>query len=63
MNSPLNPLVALAVTYEYLICLLSSDRLRPPARRKAWGLLSEPSTPGTTGPQLWPKIRDMTGSL
>jgi hypothetical protein len=35
--SPPNPAMALIVTYEYLFCLPSSDRLRPPAREKAQG--------------------------
>jgi hypothetical protein len=56
-------MMAPAVTYEYLFCLHSSERLRPPIRRKAQGLLSGSCTPGTVGHQLWPKILDMTGSI
>jgi hypothetical protein len=49
MISPPNPVVAPTTTYEYLFCLSSSGRLRPPARRKAHGLLSGSSTSGSTG--------------
>jgi hypothetical protein len=37
MTSPLNPAVVLVVTFEYLSCLSLSERLWPPARRKARG--------------------------
>jgi hypothetical protein len=52
-----------AVTYEYLFCPSSSDLLRPPTQRGAWGLLSGSSTLGTAGHRLWPKILDTTGTL
>jgi hypothetical protein len=55
MASPSNPIVIPIVTYEYLICLMSSERLWPPARRKAQGLLSESCTLGTVHRQLLPK--------
>jgi hypothetical protein len=45
--SPLNLTAAPAVTYEHLFCLPSTDRLLPPARWKARGLLSGSSTLGT----------------
>jgi hypothetical protein len=61
--SPSDPAMAPIVTYEYLCCLPSSERLRPPARRKARGLLSGSYTPGTVCHRLQPKILDMTGSL
>jgi hypothetical protein len=38
--TPLNPVVVLTVSYEYLSCLPTSEQLRPPARRKARGLHS-----------------------
>jgi hypothetical protein len=59
----LNPATVPAVSYEYLFCLPSSDRLRPPARRKAQGLLSGSCTLGTVGRWLWPNNLDMTSSL
>jgi hypothetical protein len=37
MASPPNPTVVFTVTYEYLFYLSSSEQLRPPAQRKAWG--------------------------
>jgi hypothetical protein len=61
MASPLNPPMALIITYEYLFCLPSSERLRSPIGRKARGLLSGSCTPGTTGHQLWPINQDMIG--
>jgi hypothetical protein len=63
MASPPNCMVVPTITYEYLFCLLSSERLRPPARRKAWGLLLGSYTLGTAGHRLWPKNLDMIGSL
>jgi hypothetical protein len=51
------------VIYEYLFYPPSSDQLWPPARRKARGLLSGTSTPGTVSRWLWLKILDTTGSL
>jgi hypothetical protein len=44
--TPWNPTVAPTTSYEYLLCLPSSDRLRPPAQWKARGLLSGSCTPG-----------------
>jgi hypothetical protein len=58
-----NPTEVPAVTYEYLFCPLSSDRLRPPAQWRAEGLLSGSSTLGTVSHWLQPKILDTTGSL
>jgi hypothetical protein len=52
MASPMNPAVIPIVTYEYLFCLPSSERLRPPARRKAQGLLSGSCTMDC---RLWQK--------
>jgi hypothetical protein len=63
MTSPLNPAMAPTVTYEYLFYQLLSDRLQPPARWKAHGLLLGSSTPGTTCRRLRPKILDMIGSF
>jgi hypothetical protein len=63
MVSPLNLVMAPAVTYDYLLCLPSSDRLRPPTQWNARGLLSRSSSLGTTGYRLWPKILDTIGSL
>jgi hypothetical protein len=37
MDSPPNPVVMLAVTYEYIFCLPSSEQLQPHAQRKARG--------------------------
>jgi hypothetical protein len=51
------------VTYEYLFCQALSNRLRPPTRRRARGLLPGSSTLGTTDRQLWTKILDTIGSL
>jgi hypothetical protein len=51
------------VPYEYLCHPSSSNRLRPPAQRRARGLLSGYYTPGTVGRQLRSKILDMNGSL
>jgi hypothetical protein len=58
-----NPTKVPTVTYEYLFCPPSSDQLRPPAQRRAQGLLSGSSTSGTAGCRLQPKILDTTGSL
>jgi hypothetical protein len=63
MISPLKAAETLIVTYEYLFYLPLSDRLRPPARRKARGLLSGSSTQSNTGHWLRPKILDTTDSL
>jgi hypothetical protein len=63
MASPSNPVVAPAVTYEYLFFLPSSDRLWPPTQGKAWRLLSGSSTLGTMGPWLRHKLLDTIGSL
>jgi hypothetical protein len=63
MITPLNPTTMIKVSYKYLFCLSSSERLWPTARRKARGLLSASSTLGTTGRQLHPINLDMTGSL
>jgi hypothetical protein len=63
MISPLNPVEVPTVTYQYLLCPPSSDQLRPPAQRRARGLLSGSTTLGTIGRRLWPKILDMTDSL
>jgi hypothetical protein len=63
MASASNPVMAPAVTYEYLLCLMSSDQLRPLARWKGVGLLLRSSTPGTAGHRLRPNILDMTSSL
>jgi hypothetical protein len=49
MASPPNPTAIPAVTYEYLFYLPSSDRLRPPTRRKARGLLTMSCTLGYHG--------------
>jgi hypothetical protein len=54
MASPLNPMVAPVVTYEYPFNLPSSERPRPPARLKTWGLLSGSCTPRTVSHQLHP---------
>jgi hypothetical protein len=62
-TSPRNHAHAPSVTYEYLFYLPSSDRLWPPTRRKAQGLLSGSSTPGTAGRWLRLKILDTTGSV
>jgi hypothetical protein len=51
------------VSYEYLFYLPSSERLRPLARRKAWGLLLGSCTLGIVSRQLWLKILDTTISL
>jgi hypothetical protein len=40
MALPTNPTVVPIVTYQYLFCLPSSERLQPPAQRKAQVLLS-----------------------
>jgi hypothetical protein len=61
--TPLNPVVVPAVLYEYLLCHPSSDRLWPPARRKARGLLSGSCTPSTAGHRLRPNNLDTSGSL
>jgi hypothetical protein len=61
--SPLNPMMAPAVICEYRFCLPLSDRLWPPTQQKTRGLLSESSTPGTTGRQLRHKILDTIDSL
>jgi hypothetical protein len=52
-----------AVTYEYLFCPPSSDRLRPLAQSRPWRLLSGSCTLGTVGHRLRPKILETTGSL
>jgi hypothetical protein len=39
MASPPNPAAVLVVNFEYLFCLPSSERPRPPAQRKARELL------------------------
>jgi hypothetical protein len=49
MISPLNLMEVPVVTYEYLFCPLSGDRLWPSARRRARGLLTRSSTLGTAG--------------
>jgi hypothetical protein len=49
MISPPNPTEVPVVTYEYLFCPSSSDRLWPPAQRRAQGLLLGSSTLGTMG--------------
>jgi hypothetical protein len=46
MTSPPNLMAVSVVTYEYLFCLPSSDRLRPPTRRKAQGLWTGSCTLG-----------------
>jgi hypothetical protein len=55
MASPKNPTMVPVVTYEYLFCLSSSERLGPLARRKAQGLLSGSCTMGTADRRLWSK--------
>jgi hypothetical protein len=55
MASPPNPVMVHVVTYEYLFCLLSSERLQPPARRKDRGLLSGSCILGTAGHWLQSK--------
>jgi hypothetical protein len=47
--SPPNPTDVPIVTYEYLFYAPSSDRLRPLAQLRVWGLLSGKFTPGTVG--------------
>jgi hypothetical protein len=44
-----NPTVVPIVTYEYLFFLPLSERLQPPAQRKAHGLLLGFCTQGTMG--------------
>jgi hypothetical protein len=56
--TPLNPAVVPAVSYEYLFDLPSSERLRPLARRKVWGLLLGSCTSGIVGHLLQPKNLD-----
>jgi hypothetical protein len=51
MISPPNPVGVPVVTYEYLFYSPSSDRLWPPAPRRAQGLLSGSSTLGNVGHQ------------
>jgi hypothetical protein len=51
------------VTYGYLFCPPLIDQLRPPTQRRARGLQSRSSIPGTVGHQLRAKILDMTSSL
>jgi hypothetical protein len=63
MAPPPNPIVVPTVTYEYLFCLPSSERLWPPARWKAWGLQSGSYTTGTFGPRLQPINLHMISSL
>jgi hypothetical protein len=63
MASPLNPVMAPAVTYEYLFCLPLSERLRTPAQWKARDLLSGSCTPGTVGHRLRLINLDTTDSL
>jgi hypothetical protein len=55
MASPSNPVTVPIVTYEYLICLPSSEQPRPPARWMTQGLLSGSCTPNITGRRLRPK--------
>jgi hypothetical protein len=62
MVTPLNTTVVPAVPYEYLFYIPSSEWLRPPARRKSWGLLLGSYTLGTMGHCLRPINLDMTGS-
>jgi hypothetical protein len=52
MASPPNPAAVSVVTYEYLFYLPSSEQPRPPARRKARGLLSGSCIPGIASHQL-----------
>jgi hypothetical protein len=63
MISLLNPTKVPIVTYEYLFYPPSSVWLWPPARRRARGLLSGSSNPGTVGHRLLSKILDTAGSL
>jgi hypothetical protein len=62
MASPPNHVMAPTVTYEYLFCRPSSERLRPIAQWKARGLLSGSCTPGITGHRLRLKNMVMTSS-
>jgi hypothetical protein len=59
---PSNPTTVTMAPYEYLLCLPSSDWLRPPTRRKAQGLVSVSHIPGTMFCRLQPKHLDRTGS-
>jgi hypothetical protein len=52
MASPPNPTVVTVVPYEYLFCLLSSERSQSPTRWKAQGLLLGSYTPGSVGRRL-----------
>jgi hypothetical protein len=47
-----NPTSVPIVSYEYLFCHLTSDRLRPPVRQKARRLLSGFCPLGTAGHRL-----------
>jgi hypothetical protein len=62
MASPPNPAVVPTVTSEYLFFLPLSERLWPPARWKAQGLLLGSCAPGIVGHRFWPKSLDTTGS-
>jgi hypothetical protein len=55
MASPPNHAAVPVVTYEFLFYLLSSKRPRPPAQRKARGLLSWSYTSDTMGHRLQTK--------
>jgi hypothetical protein len=63
MVTPPNPVAVPTISYEHLFCLPSSERLWPPTRWKAQGLLSGSSTLGTVGHQLRSKHMDTIGSV
>jgi hypothetical protein len=48
MASPPNPMMVPIVAYEYIFCLLLSERPRPLTQQKAQGLLLGSYTLGTT---------------
>jgi hypothetical protein len=54
------PTVVFTVPREFLFCHPTGDRLRPPTRRKARGLMSGFYTPGTTGRRLPPDNMNMS---
>jgi hypothetical protein len=58
----LNPVAVSTEPYEYPFYHPTSDRLQPPARRKARGLLSRSCTSGTAGSRLRPNNLDTTDS-
>jgi hypothetical protein len=63
MASPPDPAMVPTVTYESPFCIPLTEWLRPPAQRKAQGLLSGSSILGTVGHRLQPIYLDTTCSL